>query len=365
MHKLAFFIRKVYFLLKAFKILGLKPVEWGRYAILYARRVVSAQEYMNYKHYLKDASFKKTFLSYCEAEKYWKLLNPNKYCAIARDKYLTHLVLEEVGIPMPKLYAYFNSEAGDDYQSVRTQLKKFDVHQCVVKPAADSAHGGGVFVCNNIVYTNSDCVIEKTNGEKVSLKQLLEINKNTPLLFEERVIQTQQVNSINPSSVNTVRFMTALYPNKEVKIVATFMKFGRMGSDIDNAGDGGNVDCGIDFKKGVCYNTVQFNSFNDVKRITKHPDSDVQIEGITIKNWVDFVVKVKSFQSKVPYLKMIGWDIALTDEGPMVIEINNWWDTTGQLFIGRGWRNEVLDCYNAWKDYYSNNKVDDKNCSRR
>lgn len=44
---------------------------------------------------------------------------------------------------------------------------------------------------------------------------------------------------------------------------------------------------------------------------------------------------------------MIGWDVALTDEGPVIIEINNWWDTTGQLFIGHDWRNEVVDCFNV------------------
>lgn len=352
MNKLIFFMKDVYRLLKAFHELGFSPVVWCRYYSFYTKKKISVKEYKNYKSYLDDESFKDSFLSYGEAEEYWKVLNPNKYSAIARDKYLTHLVLDKVDIPMPKLYAYYNSEADDDYQSIRKQLSKHNVQQCVVKPAADSAHGGGVFVCNSIVYTESDCLIEKSNGERVSLKELLEINKYAPLLFEERVVQTSQIDAINPSSVNTVRFMTALYPNKEVKVIATFMKIGRKGSDIDNAGDGGNVDCGINFENGVCYNAIQFNSFNDVRRIDKHPDSNAQIEGITLDNWDKVVEKVKYFQSKVPFLKTIGWDIALTNNGPIVIEINNWWDTTGQIFIGKGWRNEVLDCYNAWKDYY-------------
>ena len=66
------------------------------------------------------------------------------------------------------------------------------------------------------------------------------------------------------------------------------------------------------------------------------------------------MTEVKSFQSRLPFLKMIGWDIALTDNGPIVIEINNWWDTTGQLFIGKGWRDKVVACYDAWKNHYKN-----------
>lgn len=352
MNSLFYLLRKAYYLAKALKELGLKPITWCKYSKLYTKKRISVQEYLNYYSYLKDTSFKESFLSYSEAEEYWKILNPNKYSAIARDKHLTHLVLEEANIPMPKLFAYYNSEAGDDYQTIREQLVKNDVHQCVIKPAADSAHGGGVFVCRNIVFDELDCQIEKTNGDKVSLKNLLEINKHTPLLFEEKVNQTEQINSINSSSVNTIRFMTALYPDREVKVIATFMKIGRAGSDIDNAGGGGNVDCGINPESGCCYNTVQFNSFNDIKHVEKHPDTGTQIENIIIDNWHNIVKKIKEFQSRVPYLKMIGWDIALTDSGPIVVEINNWWDTTGQLFIGKGWRNEVMDCYNAWKDYY-------------
>ena len=337
--------------MKSYKYFIFKPIEYFHYITFFLSKNLSVKEYNDYKLSLKNKDFKESFLSYGEAEVYWKILNPNKYSALARDKFITHLVLEKAGIPMPKLYVYYNSEE-HDFDDIYNRLKNQNVKQCVVKPAADSAHGSGVFVCNNIIYSEQDCKLIKSNGEVISLINLLNENKYTPLLFEEKVAQTTQINEINPSSINTIRFMTALYPNKDVKIIATFMKFGRKGSDIDNAGNGGNVDCGIDFERGMCYNTVQFNSFNDITKISNHPDTNSLIEGIIIDNWDMIVERIKSYQAKVPNLKMIGWDIALTDEGPKVIEINNWWDTTGQIFIGKGWRNEVLDCYNAWKEYY-------------
>ena len=48
-------------------------------------------------------------------------------------------------------------------------------------------------------------------------------------------------------------------------------------------------------------------------------------------------------------MKAAGWDIAITNDGPVVVEVNDMWDRTGQLFLGRGWRNEIRDCYKAWK----------------
>ena len=52
--------------------------------------------------------------------------------------------------------------------------------------------------------------------------------------------------------------------------------------------------------------------------------------------------------------KAAGWDIAITDDGPLVIEVNDSWDRTSQYFICRGWRSEIRKCYTAWKDrgYY-------------
>lgn len=52
---------------------------------------------------------------------------------------------------------------------------------------------------------------------------------------------------------------------------------------------------------------------------------------------------------------MIGCDIAITEKGPIVIEINNWWNTTGQLFLNCGWKSEVMDCYNTWTKFNKTN----------
>ena len=68
--------------------------------------------------------------------------------------------------------------------------------------------------------------------------------------------------------------------------------------------------------------------------------------------WEEIKKRLCEYQAQIPQLKAIGWDVALTENGPVIIEINNYWDTTGQLFLGRGWRDEVQECYEAWKEHY-------------
>lgn len=315
---------------------------------------VSKEEYMKYQLYDAEPSFRETFLSSAKSWQVWAVLNPEHYACMARDKYMSHCLLTKSNIPTSSLYLYYNPQLASNtdcqaynYEGVVSILQNKQVTECVIKLSQDSAHGEGVIVCHKIDFDNDTCRIQRYDGTYTNLKDIL---ADSPLLFESLIKQNAQFSAFNSSSVNTIRMMTALYPNNTVQLFAAFIKIGRSGSDVDNAGAGGNVDVAVDIESGRLYNAIEFNSWQDIVKIHKHPDSNAQIEGEYINNWKKIVSQVSDYQARIPQLKVIGWDVALTDKGPVIIEINNWWDTTGQLFTQKGWKNEVLDCYNAWKN---------------
>lgn len=315
---------------------------------------IAKEEYSNFRLYSDNRYFRETFLPFTQAQIYWKLLNPDAYAPLARDKYIAHCLFSQVGIPTSELYLYYNpqlattnSSQAYNIEGVIEILKQKSVKQCVIKLAQDSAHGDGVIVCHDIKIDGNQCLLKRYDNSYIDLKDVL---KDQPLLFESLIVQNKQFASFNNSSVNTIRMMTALYPDNTVKLFAAFLKIGRDGSDVDNAGGGGNVDCAVDITTGELHNVVEFNSWNDVRKITHHPDSNTLLEGVRIEGWNEIVKMVNDYQARLPQLKTIGWDIAVTENGPTVIEINNWWDATGQLFIGKGWKNEVIECYNAWSN---------------
>lgn len=145
--------------------------------------------------------------------------------------------------------------------------------------------------------------------------------------------------------------MTVLMPSGEAKVIATFIKIGREGAFVDNAGSGGNVDAGVNPETGELYGAIIYNGFRKTIAIDNHPDSGACLNGATIQNWKSICDRVCGFQQRFPFLKAVGWDIAVTEKGPVVIEINDFWDRTGQLFIKRGWRKEIRECYSAWSEY--------------
>ena len=323
---------------------------------LYGKRGFSLVEYHDFEFDRASKEYVNSFLNWKEQKYFLDLLNPRKYYSLARNKYLTHVTLEALGIKNKAvLYCYYNPElrVGQDkkvsFDTISTLriLLSNDVHSCVVK-TTESSHGDNVWVIKEIEYGESDAVLTRFDGKKGLLSELL---GKEPLIFESLIRQTKQLSDFNPSSVNTIRFMTTLYPDGEARIIATFIKIGRSGKCVDNAGGGGNVDACVNTETGEIGYTIQYSGWRQTVDIQKHPDTGAQIEGVVIDNWDSIKNEVIKFQQAFPFVKAAGWDIAITDEGPVIVEVNDMWDRTGQLFIRRGWKPEIEECYNAWKKY--------------
>ena len=328
------------------------------YYKLYKKKRLNMDEYYEYEFEKCSNEFRNSFLGMIEQGYYLKTLNPIKYYTLARNKYLAHLCLEKVGIPMPKLLGYYNSykeNANEEFTNHLIGLQENNQIPFVIK-VTESSHGDGVYVVKSLTKENGNVYLNLINENKVSLNDVL--NHKDELIVEELVEQTDQFKSFNKTSVNTVRFMTTLYPNGEANVIAIWMKIGRSGAFVDNAGNGGNIDACVDINTGEINKVVEFNGFRNTKKIDSHPDTGMILEGIIIENWEEIKSKVIGFQKAFPFVKAAGWDIAITDKGPVVIEVNDSWDRTGQLFIQRGWKNEVKDCFNAWYKIGYNPDVD-------
>lgn len=328
------------------------------YKQLYKTKGLTRDEYYKFEFEKRDEEFRKSLLGLNEQRYYLDYLNPIKYYSLARNKYLAHKMLEDTGVRKSDLYCYYQPEArfiaseekASNLIEVLYILKKKDVQSCVIK-TTESSHGDNVWVIKEIEYKDNDAVMTRFDGQELLLSSVL---GQEALIFESVVRQTKQFSAFNESSVNTVRFMTTLYPDGSVRVIATFIKIGRAGKCVDNAGGGGNVDVCVDVETGEIKYAIQFDGWHKVKEIECHPDSGTQLNGVYIDNWQSIKEEVIKFQQAFPYCKAPGWDIAITDEGPVVIEVNDFWDRTGQYFIRRGWRNEIRDCYLAWREYWNN-----------
>ena len=152
-------------------------------------------------------------------------------------------------------------------------------------------------------------------GGMENFKKLL-LEKGIGIL-EEVVIQHPLMASLCPTSVNTCRIATLLGDKKQ-GIVYAFLRIGN-GRVMDN------VDCGgmaarIDVDSGTL-KTVgadkQGNTFE------KHPMTGTPIVGFTVPFWKEAKKMCLDAAQKVPQMRFVAWDVAITPDGPTFIEGNS------------------------------------------
>lgn len=161
-------------------------------------------------------------------------------------------------------------------------------------------------------------------------------------LIEEFVYQHYKLQKLAPRGLNTIRIITQINKNKEVDIIGTILRLS-IDSNTDNLSVG-NAAASIDLKTGIVDRKAVYGDFTK-KDIDVHPISGVRIVGFKIPFWEECIQLVKNAALHSLENKSIGWDVAVTDNGPILIEGNhNWGRTLWQLPVNKGLK-KVLDQY--------------------
>lgn len=164
------------------------------------------------------------------------------------------------------------------------------------------------------------------------------ISSKTEWIVEECIIQSSIMSRWNADSVNTVRIPSLLrkkHGNYEHLILQPFMRSGRAGNIIDNAGSGGifaliNPNNGIIISDGYSEDT-------NIHKI--HPDSKHTFKGFKIPDWEGLKQLTFSAHKKMENHPYIAFDFAHTPTGWILVE-GNWGQFLGQYVQKQGVRKE-------------------------
>jgi glutathione synthase/RimK-type ligase-like ATP-grasp enzyme len=161
--------------------------------------------------------------------------------------------------------------------------------------------------------------IEKIKVADFKPDELYEYLMNKRLVvLEEIVKQHNTINKLHPHSVNTIRTITIL-KDKKPYVVAAYMRIGN-GKVVDNFNSGGMV-VPVDIKTG----TIKYKALDKAGNIyEKHPLTNVNIVGFKVPKWQEVINLAKKAAQEIPELGIMGWDVAITKEGPLLIEANQY-----------------------------------------
>ena len=239
--------------------------------------------------------------------------NERRDYPLADNKLLTKELLTGASLPVPKTfytYQYFH-----EMQRIVSDLAAHE--SFVIKPANGSG-GGGI----KVIVGRRDPDWLDTGGELVTLdairKQLLDIvfgvysfDTHDTAIVEERLVQHETVDWIYAAGLADVRVVICQHkPVMAMLRVPTDVSDGR--ANLHQ----GAIGIGIDLDTGHTTHAAHFG-----KRILHHPDSNRELSGIELPEWQRLIEVCREVSDLLP-LKYLGIDLAITRNGPVVLEAN-------------------------------------------
>ncbi|MBO5852654.1 MAG: hypothetical protein J6Q74_02460 [Clostridia bacterium] len=187
------------------------------------------------------------------------------------------------------------------FEDFKTFLSGLDV--IVSKPVAEAC-GRGVEKIKVADYPSKEALFD----------YLKSINSG---LLEEFVVQHKDVSKLYPLSVNTYRIVTVLTEGVP-HIVYAFIRIGNSGRFVDNINAGGMA-APVNVETGV----IEFPAFDkDSNYFETHPYTNCAIKGYQLPQWDKAVDTVLKAATVVPEVGYVGWDVAATENGVVLIEGN-------------------------------------------
>lgn len=178
-------------------------------------------------------------------------------------------------------------------------------------------------------------VKESTKVQAIKTLERILTRNPAKYIVEELICQVKEMASFHENSVNTVRITTINYGNS-IDIVHPFMRTGQGGSFVDNGGSGGIL-AAINPQNGeviaACDEMLNWYEF--------HPNSKLPLVGFQVPMWEAAIDTAKGLAKILPKVRYVGWDLALTEKGWVMVEGNDFGAFVGfQLPTRIGFRTE-------------------------
>ena len=243
-----------------------------------------------------------------------------------RDTYLTR-------VRSKKIVEYLNDKRYRDYFDSKAKYNKkfkdFLKRDCAYIEDLDQKQ------FEEFVQKHEYILCKPSNGdsgkgiEKLSLKDFKTpeemynyIKEKNIGVMEEFITQHHDMAKVNPYAVNCMRLVTIVRNNKDVDIAYGVVKFGCSKSYVDNMGFGA-VSMPIDLETGK----ISADGRNVKGEVfAKHPVSNIEFKGFQIPLFEEAKEMVKKAALVIPEVRQVGWDICIKEEGPAIIEGNDWSD---------------------------------------
>jgi len=291
------------------------------------QRSLLLSEYISHGLSRRPTADARTYLgAYGAAKLALKINRLSNRRGLVSDKMLFDAMLRGSNLPAPTLKAVFGRPVPPgtlritDAASLRRLLVTPGAVPLFGKPATGQRSEDAIAITG---YDADSGDIITQDGTPLSpdalIHQLRANHRGSGYLFQSHIRQHEQLVEIVGQTVATIRVVTLLTKG-DCHLLGAMWKIPRLGMVADNTWRG-NLIASVDVETGrvgralAAYSAV-------AQRHSNHPDTGAAIDGLTLPFWPDLCRVARRAAGLIHVLPLVGWDIAITSGGPMIVEAN-------------------------------------------
>lgn len=227
------------------------------------------------------------------------------------DKNLHTLMFPTVKRPETVFKRIKNSYLEDDFlpitkEEAYARLKREGSY--IIKPTRDSSQGTDVrFFTAFSSDDEIDALLRNYDGK-------------TDYIIQRAVVQHPGLARFNASSLNTLRIVTLVFRDKPY-ILSSILRIGGSGSRVDNVSKGG-YQCTV--KPDGSLEPLAYTCRSGKDEMVEENENGLRWADCAVPSFDRVRETALDLAARMPHLKLIGWDLAVDDEGDVVlIEFNS------------------------------------------
>lgn len=147
-------------------------------------------------------------------------------------------------------------------------------------------------------------------------------------LLEEGLSQHAEMRALYPKSINTIRIVTLADEDGEPHLLYAFLRTGRGGAFVDNTTSGGLS--ALICSDGVIRRPALSDKTGEY--FDAHPDTGCSFIGFRVPCYKEAVDLCRRAARVRPGMRYVGWDVAVTPDGPVLVEGNDLPAYDGQIY---------------------------------
>ena len=244
-------------------------------------------------------------------------LNRPPDCQLLDQKHLFAARCKETGLPSVRLLAQFIDGHPDG------KFEGLPATDLFSKPA-NQRWGNGAEAWR--YDRGQDCFFNAATDQRFSsdalLDYLCDLSRSWPVILQKRLRNHAALSPLTNGALSTLRIVTCTTPFGSIDLLPPVIRMPAGRLVVDNFAHGG-LAAPIDFATGkICGLAVKKDNRLGMISLDEHPDSGQEFKGFPIPMWSEAVDLARRAHETFPSLHFIGWDIAVLQDGPILVEGN-------------------------------------------